>query len=95
LHVNVTLLRYYPEGCNGSHSYGVFLSFAKGFAVTFIVHAIRGEEATTTIRLNVVAAIARGRALAEEGWRVFITAPDGGHFCLSEFDKLLSIHPAL
>jgi hypothetical protein len=39
----------------------------KGVAVTFIVHASRGEDATTTIRLSVVVAIAKGRALAEEG----------------------------
>jgi hypothetical protein len=67
----------------------------KGFAVTFIVHATRGAEATTTIRLSVTVAIAKGRALAEEGWRVFITAPDGMRYHLSEFDKLLSLSPAL
>jgi hypothetical protein len=63
------------------------------FAVTFIVHASRGEDATTTFRLSAVAAIARGRALAEEGWQVFITDPDGDRYYPSEFDKLLSSHP--
>jgi hypothetical protein len=67
----------------------------KGIAVTFIVHASRGEEATTTIRLSVVVAIAKGRALAEEGWQVFITGPDGIRYHPSEFDKLLSLSPAL
>jgi hypothetical protein len=43
----------------------------KGIAVTFIVHASRGEETATTIRLSVVVAIAKGRALAEAGWQVF------------------------
>src|SRR5271169_6715884 len=42
----------------------------KGVAVTFIVHASKGEDATTTIRLSVVVAIAKGRARAEEGWQV-------------------------
>jgi hypothetical protein len=67
----------------------------KGVAVTFIVHASRGEEATTTIRLSVVVAIAKGLALAEEGWQVFITGPDGIRYYPSEFDKLLSLSSAL
>jgi hypothetical protein len=64
--------------------------------VAFIVHASRGEEeATTTIRLSVVVAIAKGLALAEEGWQVFITAPDGIRYHPSEFDKLLALGSAL
>jgi hypothetical protein len=66
-----------------------------GIAVTFIVEASRGEKTTTTIRLSVVVAIAKGQALAEEGWQVFITAPDGIRYHPSEFDKLLSSSPAL
>jgi hypothetical protein len=50
---------------------------AKGVAVTFIVHASRDEDTTTTIRLSVVVAIAKGRALAEEGWQVFTPGPTG------------------
>jgi hypothetical protein len=68
---------------------------AKGVAVTFIVNASRGEEATSTVRLSVVVAIAKGRTLAEEGWQVFITGPDGIRYCPAEFDKLLSLSPAL
>jgi hypothetical protein len=64
-------------------------------AVTFIVQASRGEETTTTIRLSVVVAIAKGRTLAEEGWQVFITGPDGTRYHPSEFDRLLSFSPAL
>jgi hypothetical protein len=45
--------------------------------------------------LSVVVAIAKGRALAEEGWQVFITGPDGVRFYPSEFDKLLLHSPAL
>jgi hypothetical protein len=67
----------------------------ENIAVTFMVHASRGEEATTTIRLSVVVAIAKGRGLTEEGWQVFITAPDGTRYYPSEFDKLLSLSPAL
>lgn len=67
----------------------------KGFAVAFMVHASRDEEATTTIRLSVVVAIAKGRALAEEGWQVFIITPDGTRYDPSEFDRLLSLSPAL
>jgi hypothetical protein len=63
--------------------------------VAFIVHASRGEDTTTTIRLSVVVAIAKGRSLAEEGWLVFITAPDGRRYYPAEFDKLLSFSPAL
>jgi hypothetical protein len=67
----------------------------KGIAVTFIVHASRGEEATTTIRLSAVVAIAKGRTLADEGWQVFITGPDGVRYSPSEFDKLLSLSPVV
>jgi hypothetical protein len=67
----------------------------QGVAVAFIVRASRGEEATTTIRLSVVVAIAKAQALAEEGWQVFITGPDGIRYYPAEFDKLLSFSPAL
>lgn len=63
--------------------------------MTFIVQASRGEDSTTTIRLSVVVAIAKGRALADEGWRVFITDPDGVRYDPPEFDKLLALSPAL
>jgi hypothetical protein len=63
-------------------------------AVTFMVHASKGEAAATTIRLSVVVAIAKGRSLAEEGWQVFITGPDGIRYYPAEFDKLLSLRPA-
>jgi hypothetical protein len=66
-----------------------------GIAVTFIVQATRGEEAVTTIRLSVVVAIDKGRALVEEGWQVFITGPDGIRYYPGEFDKLLALSPAL
>jgi len=67
----------------------------KGVAVTFIVNASRGEDVTTTIRLSVVIAIAKGRTLADEGWQVVITGPDGIRYGPSEFDRLLSLAPAL
>jgi hypothetical protein len=63
--------------------------------VAFIVHASRGEDTTTTIRLSVVVAIAKGRALAQEGWQVSITGPDGIRHPPSEFDRLLPRSPAL
>jgi hypothetical protein len=63
--------------------------------VTFIVHASRGEDTTTTVRLSVVVAIAKGRTLAEEGWQVFITGPDGIRYYPAEFENLLLLHPAL
>jgi hypothetical protein len=67
----------------------------KGIAVAFIVHASRDGETTTTIRLSVVVAVAKGLALAEEGWQVFITGPDGIRYSPSEFGKLLLLSPAL
>jgi hypothetical protein len=67
----------------------------KGTAVAFIVHASRDGETTTTVRLSVVVAAAKGLALAEEGWQVFITGPDGIRYQPSEFDKLLILSPAL
>jgi hypothetical protein len=63
--------------------------------VTFIVHASRGRDATTTVRLSVVVAIAKGQALLEEGWQVFITGPDGIRYYPSQFDRLLSLQPNL
>ena len=58
--------------------------------VTFIVHASRGETATTTVRLSVAVAVAKGRTLADEGWQVVITGPDGIRYIPSDFDELLS-----
>ena len=63
--------------------------------MTFIVHASRDDDTTTTVRLSVVVAIAKGRALAEEGWHVFITGPEGIRYYPDEFEKLLSLNPAL
>lgn len=63
--------------------------------MTFIVQASRGEDVTTTIRISVVVAIAKGLALVEEGWQVFIVGPDGVRYYPSEFDKLLASKPAL
>jgi hypothetical protein len=65
-----------------------------GMAVTFIVHASKGEEVATTIRLSAAAAIAKGRALAADGWQVFITGPDDVRYQPPEFDRLLSLRPA-
>lgn len=59
--------------------------------MAFIVHASRGEDATTTYRLSVAGAVAKGRALAEKGWVVFITDPKGDRHYPAEFDQLLSI----
>jgi hypothetical protein len=58
--------------------------------MAFIVHASRGEDATTTYRLSVAGAVAKGRALAERGWEVFITDPKGDRHYPAEFDQLLS-----
>jgi hypothetical protein len=66
-----------------------------GVLVTFTVYASRGEHSTKTVRLSVAVAIAKGRTLAEEGWQVFITGPDGMRHYPSEFDKLLAYSPAL
>jgi hypothetical protein len=67
----------------------------KDLAVTFIVYASRGGVEITTVRLNVVAAVAKGRALIDEGWQVSITDPNGTRYQPSEFDKLTSTrHPA-
>ena len=63
--------------------------------MTFIVHASRGETATTTIRLSVAVAVAKARAFVDEGWQVFITGPDGIRYGPPDFDKLLSHSPAL
>jgi hypothetical protein len=56
-------------------------------AVTFIVHASKGDEITTTVRLNVIAAIAKARTLIDEGCHVFITDSDGTQYHPSDFDK--------
>jgi hypothetical protein len=62
----------------------------KDVAVTFIVCASRGGVEITTVRLNVIAAIAKGRMLIDDGWQVFITDPNGTRYQPSEFDKLAS-----
>jgi hypothetical protein len=45
--------------------------------------------------LSVAVAIAKGRSLLDEGRQVFITGPDGIRYDPAEFDKLLSLSPAL
>jgi hypothetical protein len=56
--------------------------------VTFIVYASRGGVEITTVRLSVAVAIAKGRALIDDGWQVFITDPGGNRYYPAEFDKL-------
>jgi len=63
--------------------------------VAFIVHASKGEDITTTIRLGVVVAVAKGRTLARDGWQVFITGPDGSRYDPPEFERLLSFDAEL
>jgi hypothetical protein len=58
--------------------------------VTFIVHASRGEDSATTVRLSVAVAVAKARALVDEGWQVIITGPDGIRYSPPDFDRLLS-----
>lgn len=65
-----------------------------GAVVTFFVNASRGEEATTTVRLGVVVAIAKARSLVKDGWQVFITTPDGARYGSDEFDELLKLDSA-
>jgi hypothetical protein len=62
----------------------------KDLAVTFIVYASRGGVEMTTVRLSVVVAVAKGRALIDDGWQVFITDPSGTRYYPAEFDKLAS-----
>lgn len=62
----------------------------KRYSVTFIVHASKNEDVATTIRLRGAAAVAKATALADQGWQVFITGPDGNRYYLSEFEQLLS-----
>jgi hypothetical protein len=63
--------------------------------VTFIVHASRGEDSATTIRLSAAAAIAKARTLVDEGWQVIITGPDGIRYGPPDFERLLSGSSAL
>lgn len=62
----------------------------KRFSATFVVHASKNEDVATTVRLRGAAAVAKAIALADEGWQVFITGPDGNRYYLSEFEDLLS-----
>jgi hypothetical protein len=67
----------------------------KGFAVTFIVHASRGEDVQVTVRLSVAVAIAKGRSLLDEGWQVYITGPDGIRHYPATFHELQAPGPTL
>jgi len=61
--------------------------------MTFILHASKEEEVVSTIRLSVIVAVAKGRALAKEGWQVSIEAPNGIRYASTDFEKLLSSYP--
>ncbi len=56
--------------------------------MTYIVHASKGDAATVTVRLRVIAAIAKAKSLSDEGWSVFIVGPDGVQYPPSEFNRL-------
>jgi hypothetical protein len=62
----------------------------QGRAVTYIVHASKGDAVAVTIRLRVVAAVAKAQMLLEDGWSVVIISPDDIHYSPDGFDKLLS-----
>ncbi len=63
--------------------------------MTFIVHASKDNAVAITIRLQVVAAVAKARSLADEGWSVFIVGPDGVRYPTAQFDKLTACAPNL
>jgi hypothetical protein len=67
----------------------------KGVAVTFVVHASKGEDVQVTVRLSVAAAVAKGRSLLDEGWQVHITGPDGVRRYPPAFEELLAQGPML
>jgi hypothetical protein len=62
----------------------------QGDAVTYIVHASRGDAIAVTIRLRVVAAVAKAQMLLEDRWSVVIIGPDDIHYSPDGFDELLS-----
>jgi hypothetical protein len=57
--------------------------------MTFIVRGMRGEDATTAVRLRADTAVAKARDLAVLGWHVFIDCPDGIRKYPDDFDNLL------
>jgi hypothetical protein len=61
-----------------------------GHIVTFIVHASKGDAVAITFRLQVVAAVAKARSLADTGWEVFIIGPDDLRYSPADFDRLLA-----
>jgi hypothetical protein len=61
--------------------------------VTFIVHASKGDAVAITIRLQVVAAVAKARSLADDGWSVFIVGPDDVRHPPAQFGKLVACAP--
>jgi hypothetical protein len=63
---------------------------AQAIALTFIVHASRGETVVITVRLRVAAAIAKARVLSDAGWNVYIISPDDIRYSPAEFDRLLA-----
>jgi hypothetical protein len=60
------------------------------FQVTYIVHASKEDVVAVTVRLRVVAAVAKARSLSDKGWNVFIIGPDDVHYPPSEFHRLLA-----
>jgi hypothetical protein len=64
-------------------------------AVTFIVNASRDENVATTVRLSAAVAVAKANALREQGWKVFITGPDGRRHDPPHFEQLLKLDSAL
>jgi hypothetical protein len=61
---------------------------AQNTAVTYIVHASKGDAVAVTVRLRVTAAIAKARSLSDDGWSVVIIGPDEVRYAPSEFHNL-------
>ena len=59
----------------------------------FTIHAAKGGQSVTTVRIGAAVTVAKARALADAGWQVHITDADGLQHGPETWDGLLDSNP--
>ena len=56
----------------------------------FSIHATKGGQSMTTVRIGPTVTVAKARALQKDGWQVHVTDAMGKHYEAAQLDQLLT-----
>jgi hypothetical protein len=56
----------------------------------FSIHATKGGQSMTTVRIGPTVTVAKARALLKDGWQVHVTDAAGQHYEPAQLDQLLT-----